>query len=174
MNINLQPKGFTLIELMIYLALVILLAAIVISSLLWTFDLGNKIKAEKEVLSAQREVTRTLEYWIRESREIYTPTSSSTQLSLLTTTGKPDSEDFIYVDFYQCGSRVCMKKEFEEPIFITPAAVEVKDANFKVIKKTPSVPSVRLYLKMEHTGARQNAMNTAAIAATTTVSLRGY
>jgi len=168
-----QNKGFTLIEMMVYVVLVILLTATVVNLLLWTLDTGDKTEGEKKVVAAQRQAFRTLGFWIREAKDIYSPTSSSTQLSLVTTRGLPPEEDVTYVDFYKCGSRLCMKKEFADPSLVTTDAVELEKINFETIGPA-SHPSVRVGLRLKYKGKPGNTSDRAVSSATTTLSLREY
>ena len=47
---------------------------------------------------------------IKEAKSVYTPTTNSSQLSLETINYLPVDEENTYIDFFLCGSSLCLKK----------------------------------------------------------------
>ena len=91
---NKNDLGFTLAEILVYIAVLSLIMLAVSSLFLWVSRTSSKAKAIKETLDNARRVMRVITYEIREARSIYTPTSvldiSPGQLSLETTKYLPE------------------------------------------------------------------------------------
>jgi len=105
---------------------------------------------------------------IREAKGIYTPTSTSTQLSL-------ETKISTFVDFYLCGaptSAICLKKESQNPIAITSESVTVRSLVFTQISTT--TPSVRIQLGLDYKTQAKLQEYQASVDLTSTVSLRNY
>lgn len=170
--------GFTLAEILVYIAVLSLIMLTVSSLFLWVSRANSKAKAIKETLDNTRRAMGVITYEIREARSIYTPTSaldiSPGQLSLETTKHLPEGETTAYVDFYLCGARLCLKKEGENPIALTSDKVEITNLEFSQIATTSTVPSIQINLKIDYKAPASKAEYQATINTTSTVSLRSY
>lgn len=167
-----NSKGFTLIELVVYLAILIIVLTVISVSFLWANQSFKKVKAQREVLSNNRRAIEIMSYEIREAKSVYTPTASSTQVSLETTNHLPADETLTYIDFFICDSRICFKKESQPPIAITSEQVEVEKLNFNFL--ATSTPAIQISLRTKYKSTSTDPFLRASLNSTSTVSLRNY
>ena len=92
--------AFTLIEILVYIGVFALVAGVLYSFIIWVYHSDIKTRAMREVLDNGQRAMETMIYEIREARSIYTPLTTSTQLSLETTHYLPEGESFSYIDFF--------------------------------------------------------------------------
>src|SRR3990167_7852525 len=79
-----MKKGFTVIEVMAYVAVLGIIGTSFSAVLLWSIKTYTKSQVMQETAwNAQRAMDIVVQE-IREARRVYTPTTSSSQLSLLT------------------------------------------------------------------------------------------
>ena len=142
-----KAKGFTFIEVAVYVAVLAIVFLAVISFFIWSIRTNKKVQAIQEVTTASRRAMEIMTQEIKEAQGLYTPTSSSTQLSLLTAKYLPGNEADTYIDFYLCDTRLCLKKETDDPIAITPGSVEITDLRFTQISSS-SAPSIQINLTL--------------------------
>jgi len=105
---------------------------------------------------------------IREAQGVYTPTMTaptSTQLSLETTKNLPVGETSTYVDFFLCGTRLCVKRESQTPQAITSEKIDIQTLEFTQVQ-TGVASSIHIEVEASYL--------TASATAQTTVSLRAY
>lgn len=159
-------KSFTLIEILIYIAVLAIIVSVVSSFFLWVIRANTKTKAMREVLDNTRRAMEIMTYEIKEAESIYTPTTTSNQLSLETTHYLPEGEKTTYLDFYLCGVQLCLKKESQNPVILTSDKVEVSNLVFSQIV-TSGIPSIQINLQIDY-------KNQASITLTSTASLRSY
>ncbi|MEK9134884.1 MAG: prepilin-type N-terminal cleavage/methylation domain-containing protein [Patescibacteria group bacterium] len=156
-------KGFTLTEILIYIAILAIIISAVSSFFLWQINSGAKSRAIREVQYNTEQALSIMTKEIREAKSVYTPTSifdvNLGQLSLETATS--------YIDFFLCGTRLCQKKESQDPIALTSGMVQINNLIFNYIATTSTVPSIQVNLKI-------NYNDQASFGATSTVSLRSY
>lgn len=157
-----KNKGFSLLEIIISVALFSMILLAVVSSLL-TMNVSNlKTNASSEALENARRALEEITYEIREAKSIYTPTTTANQLSLETTKYLPDGENKTFIDFFLCGSAVCLKKESETAIALTSDSVEVTNLAFSQIS-TGANPSVQVSLTVNYSGSSSVLTSTASI-----------
>jgi len=164
-----RKKGFSLLEILISLSLFFLIFSAVISFLFSMNIFNLKIKTDSEVSEAAKSVLEKIIYEIRSAKSVYTPTTTSNQLSLETTRYLPEGESTTFVDFFRCGEQleaICFKRESEEPIIITPSSIKITEISFIQISETKS-PSIQIVLAAAFVN-REGA----SIRLTSTVSLR--
>lgn len=162
-------------EVLIYVAVLAMIFLAVASFLTWTTKAGIKARAIREVTDNARRAMEIMTSEIRSAQGIYSPTSTSTQLSLETKHYLPASETSTYIDFYLCGeatSTICFKKETQSPIAITSDRVNVSDLVFTQVSTT--TPSVKIRFKIDYKTGAQQPEYQSSITATSTVSLRSY
>ncbi|MDP3093899.1 MAG: type II secretion system protein [bacterium] len=127
-------KGFTLLEMVVYIAVLAVIIGAVSSLFLWAFRSQRKARAIQEVADNGRVAMGAILQEIREAKKAYLPTSvfdsDSGQLSLETAKYLPAGETTAFVDFYLCQSRLCLKKEGEDPLAVTSGKVRVKKLRF--------------------------------------------
>lgn len=161
-------KGFTLLEILIYISISAIVFLAVSSFLTWSLKTNVKASAIREAVDNGRRAMEIMAYEIKGSKSVYSPTSSSTQLSLETARYLPQGESSSFIDFYLCGdatSTLCLKKESQNPIAITSDTVKVSNLVFTQI--ATATPSIQIKLKVDY-------KTEASFTATTTVSLRSY
>ena len=159
-----NPKengGFTLLEILVYIAILSLVLLLICSFIFWMNQSNAKTKAKREALESSRRALEIMTYEIKAAKSVYTPTTSLNQLSLEIYKYLPNDEDDSFIDFFLCGSRICLKKEAQNPIFLTSDTVEVKLLEFSQVSTNGS-PSIKISLTIDN------------INLTSTVSLRSY
>jgi type II secretory pathway pseudopilin PulG len=166
-------KGFTLIETLVYIGVLTIIVGVVFSFLIWSVRSSTKIKVMREVSDNARRAMEIMVYEIKEARNIYTPTTTSTQLSLKTLYYLPTGEDTTYIDFYICGTQLCLKKESQNPITLTSDNVEVSNLVFSRIV-TGQIPSVQIELEIDYKNLSGRPEYQASANLKSTASLRSY
>ncbi|MDO8436167.1 MAG: type II secretion system protein, partial [bacterium] len=84
-----QTLGFTLMEILVYIAVLAIIISAVLAFLSWAVKSNTKIKAMREVSDNANRAMELMAYEIREAKSVYTPTATSTQLSLETSHSLP-------------------------------------------------------------------------------------
>jgi len=165
--------GFTLIEILVYIAILGILMTVIFSFLIWANSTNIKAKVMRETLE---DASRTMEFMVREikaAKSIYTPTTDSDQLSLETTKYLSNGEATTYIDFFLCGSQICLKKESEAPLALTKENVQVNNLVFTQIS-TGEIPSVQIELGVNYKSPSNKPEYRAIVNLTSTASLRAY
>jgi len=166
-------KGFTLMEVLVYVAVLTIIILAVSSFFLWAIRSNTKTKALRETLDNTRRVMEIMTYEIKEAKSIYTPTTTSTQLSLETTHYSPEGEKTSYIDFYLCDTQLCLKKESQDPITLTSDSVEINNLLFRRIVSGES-PSIQIDLTINYKNPANRPEYQASVHLTSTTSLRDY
>lgn len=170
--------GFTLIEILVYIAVLAMIILAVSSFFLWTNRLNTKGKAMREALDNARSAMEKMSYEIKEAKSIYTPTSvfsaSSGQISLETKKYLPEGEIATFVDFYICENQLCFKKEGIDPIALTSDRVEIKNLELNLVATTSTLPSIQINLKVDYKNPKNRPELQASANLSSTVSLRSY
>lgn len=167
-----MKKGFTLIEMLVFLAIFTLVMSAVAAFLVWTVRGNVKSRAVREAIDNGRRALETITYEIRSASVLYTPTVASSQISLETAAGAAAGEVTTYVDIYRCGTRVCIKREGQLPTALASEAVEVTNLAFRQIGTT--TPAVEVGLSLRYKNPLAWTSEQAVFSATTTAALRGY
>jgi len=166
--------GFTLVETLVYVVIISIIVTVVVSALLWIVRAEANAKARRATADSTRSAMRIMTREIREAKGLYTPTMTiPTQLSLETTTNLSPGETSTYVDFFLCGTRLCVKREFQNPVALTSEGVEVTNIIFTEVT-TNSTPSIQIMLQVEYKNPGTKPELEVATNATTTTSLRSY
>jgi len=164
-------KGFTLLEIVIYITILTLVLLSVSSFIFYLNLANNQATGDREVSENARRVLEEISYEINGATSIYTPTTSANQLSLETSKYLPAGETTTYIDFFICGSRICLKKESQNPIFLTSDTVQVSNMTFTQVA-TNGFTSIKVNLTMNYKNKINNVQPSINI--TSTVSLRNY
>lgn len=168
-----MKKGFTLIEMLVYVAVLAILTLAISSFVLWTIRSNTKAKVMRETLDNARRAMEIMTYEIKEAESIYTPIATSSQISLETIKYLPNGETTTYIDFYLCDTRLCLKKESQDPIALTSERVEVNNLIFSQFV-TASSSSVQINLGVNYKNPADRPEYQASVDLTSTVSLRSY
>lgn len=169
---NLFNSGFTLLEIIVSLTIFSLILLAIVSFLISMNNSILKAKAGREVSENAQKAMREITYEIRSARGVYTPTTTESQLSLETSSYLPAGEDTTYIDFFLCGSAICMKKESQDPFALTSSSVNVTDLSFTQVS-TGTSPSILISMTLNYAGSGIGP-DTSSITLTSTASLRSY
>jgi len=173
-----MKKGFTLIEILVYVGVMVIILMTVSSFFLWTNRLNTKTKVMKETIYNARRAMEIMTYEIKSAEGVYNPTSvfssNEGQLSLQTTRYLPEGENKTYIDFYVCEYRLCLKKEDQDPIALTSDNVRVNVLAFHYIATTSTAPSIQINLKVDYKAPTNKPEHQASVNTTSTASLRSY
>lgn len=175
---NMTQKGFSLLETIVYLGIL----GIIISSVVYFFTAAAhssaKIKSQREVFNNLQAAMDRLAYEIKGAKGVYLPTSILNihpgQLSLETEKQPPTGETASYLDFYICQNRLCLKRESQNPVFLTSEKTEIANLIFELIATASAVPSIQVNLKIDHKNPSGRKEFTASASTTMAVSLRAY
>lgn len=160
-----DKKGFTLIEILIYVAVLAIITSASFSFILWAIHSNSKVKAMGETLYNARRAMEIMTYEIKKAKSI-SSSSTATYLCL---------ENDFTTEFYLCGTTsniLCQKKGLEDPIFLTSDKVEVNNLEFTQIATT--TPSIQINLKVDYKNPADRSEYRASVNATSTASLRSY
>ncbi|MFC1789381.1 type II secretion system protein J [Patescibacteria group bacterium] len=169
-----KNKGFTLIEMIVYIAILSVIVVALSSFLMWVLKANAKSNSIKEVLDSSRRFMEIITYEIKGAKSIYLPTTTSTQLSLETIRYFPDGENSTYIDFYLATSTIFLKKESQGPVAITSDKVEVNSLSFSQIQSTSTFPSIQISLEISYKNPDNRLEYTSSINLTSTITLRVY
>lgn len=167
---RMHQRGVGFIELLAYLAIFAVVFGVIISFILWTYRANSKFTAMRESQANSRSVMENLLLEIRQAKNVYTPTTNNVQLSLLTTNNPPSGEADSYIDFFLCGSQICLKREGQDPISLTSNKAEVKNLNFVLISEN-SAPAVEVSFDIVYPGLDSGSATTSLRSA---AALRSY
>lgn len=155
-----------------YLAALLVLVGAVIALLVWLVRASGQVHVRNEVVAGVEHALSLIASEIREAQGLYTPyeyasppASPWSQLSLETRKNAPTGETSTYVDFFLCGTRICVKREFAAPEALTPETIEIQSLQFTQVK-TNAISSVHIVVEAQYGDAFHRAQ--------TTVSLRAY
>ncbi len=160
-------------EVLVYIAILSLIFLLIGSFIFWMNYSNSKTRAKKEALESARRILEIMTYEIRGAETVYTPTTALNQLSLETYKYLPDDENNTFIDFFLCGSRICLKKESQNPIFLTSDNVEAELLEFTQVSVNGS-PSIKINLTIKYKNPTNNPQYSSSVNLTSTVSLRSY
>jgi len=167
-------SGFTLMEILVYIAIFSIIMAILTGFTIWITHSNIKIQVMRETLANVEGAMERMTYEIRNAQSIYAPTTTSTQLSLEISRYLPEGESSSYLDFFLCGTQLCLKKEAQDPIALTSDKVEIKNLSFSQVTTGTSTGSIQINLKAEYKNPQNLPEYQASVNVTSTVSLRSY
>ena len=169
--------GFTLIEMLIYVALVATIISAVVFFGIWAMQVGAKTKANTEITGNARRAMEIMVYEIKRSTGVYAPTSNFDidpgQLSLEQPGAEGSDESSSFVDFFICGQALCLKREKANAIALTNASVRVTSLVFNQMLNSMGSPSIRITLNVTN-AVGDRPENFASISLTTAANLRAY
>lgn len=163
-----KQKGITFVEMMVYTALFVVVFIILTGFIVWVYQANIKSQAIREVANNTQRAMQVILKEIKESKSIYTPLTSSTQLSLETREQLPTQETSTYVDIFLCGDQICLKRESENVFALTSSKVTV--SNLKFVQFATTSPAIQVSFLIDYISPGMGS----AINATSTAVLRGY
>lgn len=177
LQVKMTRKGFTLLEVLIYIGVLVIIILTISSYLIWFIQSSTKIKVMAETLDNARRAMETIVYEVREAESVYIPTSvfdsNPGQLSLETTKYIPTDEGKTYIDFYVSNGRLCLKKESQNPICLTSDRVEVANLVFSQIDTANSF-SVQIDLSIDYKNPTGRPEYQSQVNLRSVASLRSY
>lgn len=134
-NTNIKNNGFTIIEMVVYIALVSILLTVLFNVISFTFKSNNRLVAWSKVNSDTHSAIDRMTYEITNSQYIYLPTSNFSttpdgQLSIVTEVNLSTNEQKAYIDFYLENGTIFLKKDGQSPVALTSADVSVSSLEF--------------------------------------------
>ncbi len=170
--------GFTLIEMIIYVALVTTVISVIVGFAFWAIQVGSKVKINYEVTDNARRAMETMVFEIKKSKSIYTPTAifdvSPGQISLEQIATTTPGEVMTFVDFFKCADSLCLKREGQDPVKITTAQVKIVNLSFSPLLNSTTTPSVQINLQVDSVSSSSRPEYFSSINLTTTAALRSY
>ncbi len=161
-----MKRGFTLVEVLIYVAVLALVVGAVLSFLLFAADSQLALVSQRSITLEGSRAMEFVAKEIREARSIYTPTSvldaHPGQLSLETKKAMSAGEQETFVDFFLCQEQLCMKREAQTPIALTSLGVKVENLVFRQVV-SGSIPSLRVELTLSSKGNQTNFSQTVSL-----------
>lgn len=158
-------KGFTLVEMLIYIAALVLVLGTVATILVWMVRSNNQVYVRNEVVENVEHALEQMTNEIREARGVYTPTmTTSSQLSLQTPKNPPAGETSTYVDFFLCGTRLCVKRESQTPQALTSKKIEIQSLEFTQVQ-TGLASSIHMVVEASYLTASATVQATASLRA---------
>lgn len=168
-----KGKGFSLIEAVVYVALLGVVAVFVVNSLLYLTDAYTRVRAEREVLTNARAVIDLIGSRVASSRETYAFTSKfdadDGQLSLITAATTTPGHAAAYSDVWISSGAVYAREEGSATTTLSAGSVQVSLLRFERIAQSPKREAVRATIRVDAAGARHPTSMTL----TTTIALRG-
>lgn len=126
---RIRENGFSLLEIVIYIALLAVISVFLTQSVLSLATAYRKAQAERDVLAAGRTAMETISREVQRAKSVYQPTSvfaaDAGQLSLETPLDPMSGESAAYADFYVDNGRLYEKREGADALPLTPESVNV-------------------------------------------------
>lgn len=173
-----KQKGFTLVEILVYVSVLTVISVSIVSFLFWAIKTNAKSRTAAEISDNARRAMETMVYEIRQATGVYTPTSifdaSPGQLSLETKINPLDNEIKTYEDFYLADGKLYLKKEGTAPEQITSDQIRVSNLIFKYVGFSGNLASVQIDLRVEDTNSSGRPEFQGEINLVSSATLRGY
>ena len=147
---SLRVKGFTIIEVIAYIAVLGIIGTSFSSVFLWGIKTYTKSQVMQETTWNAQRAMDIMEQEIRAAEDVYSPTTSVSQLSLETTRYTAPDHSTSFIDFFLCEEKLCFKKESQDPVVLTSNNVRVTQLSFQEVRTDPAIPSVRITLRVEY------------------------
>ncbi len=148
-----DSKGFTIVELLVYIAIFAILITSVTAFAISFVENSSKTKIKKEVSLGAYSAMKSMVYEIKRANKVYIPTSNFDnhpgQLSLETSHELPLDEQRTYIDFYlDDQNRLYLKAEGQDPQLLISENLKVANLEFEYLAS--SSESIRIDLTMEY------------------------
>lgn len=179
-NLKLKSKrGYTLIELLIYTAMLVIISVVLVASFIQIVNVVETSRRNREALDNARVALDLINQEIRHAESVYTPTSvvdtSPGQLSLETTRDTPTDEESTYVDIYVDNQRLFIKRESQSDQIVTSEKVRITSLEFNLLNETATKSAVRTRLTIEYFDVTSGTPSSAdSVTLTSTSTVRAY
>jgi type II secretory pathway component PulJ len=169
-------KGFTLIEIVLYVALSAIIGLVLVTFFIQAIKITETSRSSRESLDNARHSINLIEQEIRQATSVYNLTSvfgtNPGQLSLETTRDLPADDDTTYVDFYVDAGGLYIKREGQSTMLITSQKVKVTNLVFTLLNTTAEGSAVKTDLTIEYSDPIFGSKTPVRLS--TTTSLRSY
>lgn len=173
MRSNNKRPGFTLIEVIVYVALLGVVMVFVANSVVFLVTTYARARAEREVLTNARAVLDRVTSRVAAAQETYGFTSvfdaNAGQLSLMTATTMMSGHTVFYTDIWVDSGVAYLRDEGAETTTLSAGSVRITVLKFERIAQALGREAVRMTVRADAVGARFPASATL----TTTTALRG-
>lgn len=174
---NKRQAGFTLVEMLVYIAILTIVLALVVSFMVNLMRFYTRYRVEREISTNIREAMNYMIREIKTSQRIYTPTSlfgsSPGQLSLETGINLPTDETATFIDFYIDNGQLLIKREGQNPLAITSDRINVSNLVFTNFTNASLGELVQINLTMEYRDISSRLEFLPEQSLTSSASLRG-
>ncbi|OGH69709.1 MAG: hypothetical protein A3C90_04005 [Candidatus Magasanikbacteria bacterium RIFCSPHIGHO2_02_FULL_51_14] len=171
-------RGFTLIEMLAYVALMVVVIATVAAFVSWLVKINSYAQINATVLENAKSAMGMMAQEIQHARSVYAPTSvfgvHPGQLSLETTRNTPTGEDTTFVDVYVDSERLYVKRESAAEALLASERARVTNLVFTHLYPTSTIPAIRIELTMEYDTTSPELRARSRVSLSSTVSLRSY
>jgi type II secretory pathway component PulJ len=186
-----HSSGFSIVEVIISLAIFATILITLLTVLFAMSSSNSKIEADRDLQENGQKILDYMLYEIRSAKAIYTPTTTATQLSLVTSNYQPTTyanwavqESSTYIDFFLCNNNglqtVCVKKEGLTGYLIGSPTITVTSLNFSQVNVN-GVPSIKVDMVVNRliTGSKlgfsgSSSSYSSSISLSGIASMRGY
>ena len=168
-----NKQGISLIEVVVYVALLGMISVFVANSLIAIAGTYGRARAERDVLNNARSVLELIIKAVAQSQEVYASTSrlntDAGQLSLVTNATSTPGHTTTYSDIWVDGGAVLMRQEGEGTLTLSASSVRVAALRFERIIQALGREAIRVSIRVETPSSRFPASATL----NTTTALRG-
>ena len=173
MKYRFSNNGFSLIEILVYIALLGMTSIFITNSLIQIANAYNRARAEREVISNGRLILETINKSVEQAQEVYGPTSGfnndSGQLSLATVVGADAEHTTIFADYYLDNGRIFLRQEGQSALPISAATVRVSKFRLERIIQGLNREAVKITLQVDFVPPKYAS----SITLNSTTALRG-
>jgi len=146
-------KGVTLVEVIIYIALLGGIAVFLSNFLLYTVNIYQRARSDREIISNARLILETINKSVAQANEVYFPSSKfnddAGQLSLITQLGAQTEHTTAYLDFWVDNGRVWTKAEGASSAPLSAATVRISRLNFERILQGLNRDAVKIVIQVD-------------------------
>ncbi len=157
-------RGLTLIETVVYVALLSVIAALVIQFMISLSVAYGRAAAEREVISQGRLLVQTINRMLGEARETYPPTSrfntAAGQLSYLANTPTNAQHQTHYADLWLENGQLLFREEGTGTSALSAPSVRVTRFRIERFLQGPVREAVRILMDIEYANPRYSASTT--------------
>lgn len=153
-----DKKGFTLVEIIVYIALFGIIVSVILNVILFIFGMNKKITSYSQVNSDALSAMERIVYEVTNSEYIYAPTSSASQLSLATSSYATANDDITFLDFYVESGTLFLKQDGSGSVPLTSSNVSVSALNYSYYKNG-SKDSVTINLTLQSIANPDSSIN---------------
>ncbi len=172
-----KSAGFSVLELLISIILFSLILMAVLGTYLSMSTNSAQAQVDREVQENARNILDSITYEIRSANSIYTPTTTSGQLSLETTRYVSAGDRTTFIDFFRCATSVCMRTDSATlPLVINSKNIWASALTFTQINNGGK-PSVKVDLTLNYLKSNSTSGNialTSTVTVSSTASPRSY